>query len=105
MPIYNLCIKNKLFMYIMKIAIRTFVFHILCIFIFAFLYYFFRADFKTEVKENYTVLDYIFLSVTIQSGVGLTDIYPIDFYGKLTMIIQQLVLIMTHVFTIYIFTV
>jgi len=89
----------------MKIAFRTVLFHILCIFIFALFYYYFRDDFKTEVKENFTLLDYIFLSTTIQSGVGLTDIYPIDFYGKLIMIIQQLVLIMTHVFTIYIFTV
>ena len=89
----------------MKLAFRTVIFHILCIFIFALFYYYFRDDFKTEVKENFTLLDYIFLSTTIQSGVGLTDIYPIDFYGKLIMIIQQLVLIMTHVFTIYIFTV
>lgn len=89
----------------MKIVIRTVLFHIFCILIFALLYYYFRADFKTEVKEDYTVLDYIFLSVTIQSGVGLIDIYPINFYGKLTMILQQLVLIMTHVFTVYIFTV
>jgi len=96
--------KNNFVLY-MKIAIRTVLFHILCIFIFAFLYYYFRDDFKTQVKEEFTILDYIFLSTTIQSGVGLTDIYPIDFYGKLVMIIQQLVLIMTHVFTIYIFTV
>ena len=89
----------------MKLAFRTVIFHILCIFIFALFYYYFRDDFKTEVKEKFTILDYIFLSTTIQSGVGLTDIYPIDFYGKLIMIIQQLVLIMTHVFTIYIFTV
>jgi len=89
----------------MKLAFRTVLFHILCIFIFALFYYYFRNDFKTEVKEKFTLLDYIFLSTTIQSGVGLTDIYPIDFYGKLIMIIQQLVLIMTHVFTIYIFTV
>lgn len=89
----------------MKIVIRTVLFHILCILVFAFLYYYFRDDFKTQVKEEFTILDYIFLSTTIQSSVGLTDIYPINFYGKLTMIIQQLVLIMTHVFTVYIFTV
>lgn len=89
----------------MKLAFRTVIFHILCIFIFALFYYYFRDDFKTEVKEKFTLLDYIFLSTTIQSGVGLTDIYPIDFYGKLIMIIQQITLIMTHVFTIYIFTV
>jgi hypothetical protein len=89
----------------MKIVIRTVLFHILCIFVFACLYYYFRDNFKPPVKEKFTILDYIFLSTTIQSGVGLTDVYPINFYGKLTMIIQQLVLIMTHVFTIYIFTV
>ena len=88
----------------MKLLIRTVLFHIICILIFAFVYYYFRDDFKPPVKEEFTILDYIFLSTTIQSGVGLTDVYPIDFYGKLTMIIQQLILIMTHVFTVYIFT-
>jgi hypothetical protein len=89
----------------MKIVIRTFLFHVLCIFIFALLYYYFRNDFKTQITENLTILDFIFLSITIQSGVGLTEIHPINFYGKITMIIQQLLLIMTHVFTIYIFTI
>jgi len=88
----------------MKIVIRTVFFHILCIIIFAFLYYYFRHDFKTQVKEEFTILDYIFLSTTIQASVGLTDIYPVGFYGKLIMIIQQFVMIMTHVFTIYFFT-
>ena len=89
----------------MKIVVRTVFFHILCIIIFSGLYYYFRDDFKTQVKEEFTVLDYIFLSTTIQASVGLTDIYPIGFYGKLIMIIQQLVMIMTHIFTIYIFTI
>jgi hypothetical protein len=90
----------------MKILIRTVFFHILCILIFALFYYYYRDDFKTkEAKEEYTALDFIFLSTTIQASVGLTDIYPIAFYGKLIMIIQQLVMIMTHVFTIYIFTI
>jgi hypothetical protein len=89
----------------MKIVIRTVFFHIICIIIFSGLYYYFRDDFKTQVKEQFTALDYIFLSTTIQASVGLTDIYPIGFYGKLIMIIQQLVMIMTHVFTIYIFTI
>jgi hypothetical protein len=89
----------------MKIVVRTVFFHILCIIIFSGLYYYFRDDFKTQVKEEFTVLDYIFLSTTIQASVGLTDIYPIGFYGKLIMIIQQFVMIMTHVFTIYIFTI
>ena len=58
-----------------------------------------------EKYDNLEIIDYLLLSTTIQSGVGISDLYPTTFYGKLTMIIQQLVLIMTHVFTIYIFTV
>lgn len=87
----------------MKMVFRTVLFHILCIFIFALFYYYFRNDFQTQIKEEFTVLDYIFLSTTIQSGVGLTDVYPINFNGKMIMIIQQIILIMTHVFTLYIF--
>jgi hypothetical protein len=89
----------------MKIVFRTVFFHFICILIFALFYYYFRDDFETKVKEEYTVLDYLFLSTTIQAGVGLTDIYPIDFYGKPVMILQQFVMIMTHVFTIYFFTI
>jgi hypothetical protein len=89
----------------MKLLIRTVFFHMLCILVFALFYYYFKDDFKTPIKEKFTVLDYIFLSTTIQSGVGIADIYPISFYGKLIMIIQQIVMIMTQVFTIYIFTI
>ena len=49
------------------------------------------------------MLDYLFLSTTIQAGVGMSDIYPISIYGKLLMICQQLIMIMTHVFTLYVF--
>ena len=87
----------------MKLVFRTVFFHILCILLFSVLYYCFKDDFQPHVKEEFTILDYIFLSTTIQAGVGMTDIYPINFNGKLVMIIQQLVLIMTHVFTLYIF--
>ena len=87
----------------MKLVFRTVFFHILCILIFSVLYYYFKEDFEPHVKEEFTILDYIFLSTTIQSGVGLTDIYPIHFNGKLVMIIQQLILITSHVFTLYVF--
>ena len=40
----------------------------------------------------------------IQAGVGISSIYPIYSYGKIIMIIQQFIMIMTHVFTLYVFT-
>lgn len=88
----------------MKIVIRTVLFHFLCILVFAIFYYRFKNDFKLkEKKEEFTLLDYVLLSTTIQAGVGITDIYPISFYGKILMISQQLIMIMTHIITLYIF--
>lgn len=88
----------------MKIVIRTVLFHILCILIFALLYFYFKDNFQHNMKEDFTILDYFLLSTTIQSGVGMSEIYPISFYGKIIMIIQQIAMIMTNVFTIYLFT-
>jgi hypothetical protein len=60
-------------------------------------------DRDQEKKQNMGFIDYMLLSTTIQAGVGISDIYPISFYGKLVMIIQQLLMIMTHVFTFFLF--
>ena len=80
------------------------LFHFLCIFIFALFYYYFKDHFHREQKnEEFTILDYFLLSTTIQAGVGISDIYPISFYGKVIMILQQILMIMTHVVTLYIF--
>ena len=87
----------------MKIVIRTVCFHFLCILIFAYFYFNFRDDFEFHDKEKLTSIDYIFLSTTIQAGVGISDIYPTSYYGKIIMILQQLIMIMTHVFTLYVF--
>jgi hypothetical protein len=88
----------------MKIAIRTVLFHFLCIIVFAIVYYNIQSQFQGTVShERRTFLDYIFLSTTIQASVGMSDIYPITSIGKIVMILQQLIMIMTHVFTLYIF--
>jgi hypothetical protein len=88
----------------MKIVIRTVFFHFLCILVFAIFYYNFKDQFQHNLKnENCTLFDYILLSTTIQAGVGISDIYPISIYAKILMIVQQLLMIMTHVFTLYIF--
>lgn len=88
----------------MKIVIRTVFFHMLCILIFSLFYFYFHDHYRHQFVEKFSLLDYFLLSTTIQAGVGISDIYPVSFYGKLIMIIQQITMIMTHVFTIYIFT-
>jgi len=88
----------------MKIAIRTVFFHFLCIAVFGIFYYNFQSHFQhTMQHERNSLLDYILLSTTIQAGVGISDIYPITNVGKIVMILQQLIMILTHVFTLYFF--
>ena len=90
----------------MKIVIRTVVFHFVCILFFASVYYYFKEDFQAKSKkQEMTAIDFLFISTTIQSGVGISDnvFLPLSTYMKIIMIIQQIVLIMTHVFTLYVF--
>lgn len=81
----------------MKLAFRTILFHFFCIIIFSIIYY------RLSLHSDY--IDCISTSTSIQAGVGIANIYPVSFIGKLFMMIQQLILISTHVITIYIFTV
>jgi hypothetical protein len=87
----------------MRHAFKTFFVHITVIIIFAMLYYIFSDNYY-KTGEKFGAIDYILLSTTIQAGVGISDIHPSSFPGKLLLIIQQLLMIMTHIFTIYFFT-
>ena len=96
----------------MKIVIRTAVFHLLCIIVFAFIYFYISEKYQSDNKEtkhtNHTkdknFTDYLLLSTTIQAGVGISDLYPITFYSKIFLILQQIILLFTHLITLYIFT-
>ena len=92
----------------MKLVIRTFIFHILCIIIFALIYSYLSSHFdsNSEDKNNKYIsfIDFILLSTTIQAGVGASVLYPISFISKVTLIIQQFIMILTNVITLYIFT-
>jgi len=88
----------------MKIVFRTVCFHLLCIIVFSFLYFHNKDGFQSLANKNVSYLDYFLLSTTIQAGVGISSIYPIYSYGKIIMILQQFIMILTHVFTLYIFT-
>jgi hypothetical protein len=88
----------------MKLVFRTIFFHLMCIICFAFLYYTVSDNFEQYKNYKYTLFDFFVFSTTIQSGVGMSDMYPIHFYGKLFLMMQELVMIMTYVFVMYIFS-
>ena len=87
----------------MKLVIRTVFFHFMCILLFSLIYWLYRADFKREDKKPGEVIDYLFLSTTVQAGVGYSDLYPISHTSKLIMIFQQFIMISTNVFLLYLF--
>jgi hypothetical protein len=54
-------------------------------------------------KDNLTYVDYLFYSVTIQSGVGLPDITALSDLAKILAMIQQLILMGTAFILVYMF--
>ena len=89
----------------MKMVIRTVVFHLICIIVFTFIYKHIAIDLKDNDKKPVDFIDYLLLSVAIQSGTGFSVVNPKNNIGKIVVIIQEFILIFTHVFTIYIFTI
>jgi hypothetical protein len=98
----------------MKRVLKTLAIHLFFIIFFAFYYYYFSIhydinnpnkfkNYKCESKLN-SIIDFLLFSTTIQAGVGISDIIPISVYGKIFMILQQLIMISINVITIYVFT-
>ena len=98
----------------MKRVIKTVAVHLFFIIIFAIFYYYFSKHFEKNTPnkckkyncatEVNTLIDFLFFSTTIQAGVGISDVLPNSIYGKMLMIMQQLIMISIHVITIYVFT-
>jgi len=96
----------------MKLVFRTVVFHIICILMFALLYSNFSdsayeqlgSEDSNQKTKKRTFLDYLLFSTSIQASIGIAEFFPHTTITKLILICQQLVVISTHVFTIYILT-
>ena len=88
----------------MKIVIRTVVFHIFFLIFFAFLYANLSGQFHIQDNDKLRFIDFLLLSTTIQAGVGISQLYPLSYYSKIVVIVQQMLMLFTHVITLYIFT-
>jgi hypothetical protein len=91
----------------MKIVFRTLLFHVICIIIFTILYSVFADDYNEKnessgaVITNNTFIDCLLLSTTIQAGVGISNMYPLNSIGKIILIIQQLIMMSANLFALY----
>jgi hypothetical protein len=89
----------------MKRVIQTVVFHFTCIVMFMLLYFFLSDHFeKMSNEKRPELIDYFFLSTTIQSGVGYTSLTPITTIAKFVLIMQQMFMLSINVFLLYMFT-
>lgn len=91
----------------MKLVIKTAFFHLVSILFFSIIYFSYKEHFipvdKNEQYDSY--IDFLNLSLTIQSRVGMTYTIPHTFIVKVFMIIQQFLVLLTHLITLYFFTI
>jgi hypothetical protein len=88
-----------------RMVVYTFIFNIISIIIFSIIYASISPDnFKPlNPKDELTYIDYLFYSVTIQSGVGLPDVTALSDLAKILAMIQQLILMSTAFILVYLF--
>jgi hypothetical protein len=75
-----------------KNVIAPIVYNLSVVIIFALIYSLPSVEFKEDTPIT-SFLDYIGLSITIQTGVGLTSLHPIDSLSKFIVILQQMLLL------------
>ena len=90
----------------MYLVIRTVIFHIMCIILFTFIYYSLRGQFKHMNKDRKyeTIYDFLLLSVSMQGSIGFSDLMPVTSVCKLIITLQILLMMSTHLITIYFLT-
>jgi hypothetical protein len=92
----------------MKYVIRGAIYNLLCILVFFLLYLSFKNQFTLDPSLNKNkppkIPDLLFLSTTVQAGVGYSIVYPLTFTSKMIMIFQQFFMIISNLMLFYLFT-
>ena len=84
-----------IYAFYMDIVTKTFVFNIVCIIVFAIIYTLIPENnfLPLNKKDNLNYIDYLFYSLTIQSGIGLPDVTAFTDLAKGLAMLQQFILI------------
>ena len=88
----------------MKLVVRGFLANIFFIFLFTFIYWYLQLHYTLEPKRPVEFIDFVYLSTTIQAGVGYTGLLPITTIAKGMLILQQWCMICLNIFILYFFT-
>ncbi len=78
-----------------RVVTYTFIFNLIMIIVFSIVYASISPDNFEPLnpKDKLSYIDYLFYSVTIQSGIGLPDITALSDLAKILAIIQQLIIL------------
>lgn len=87
------------------IVTYTFLFNIIVAVVFSIIYTSISpTNFQPlNPSDKLTYIDYLFYSVTIQSGVGLPDVTALSDLAKIFVLIQQLILMGSAFILVYLF--
>jgi len=92
----------------MKYVIRGAIYNLLCILVFFLLYLSFKHHFTLDpsliTHKPPKISDLLFLSTTVQAGVGYSIVYPLTYTSKMIMIFQQFCMIISNLTIFYLFT-
>ena len=92
----------------MKYVIRGAIWNLVLILIFFSIYVYLQdgltldSTYTRHIPPNTT--DIFFLATTVQAGVGYSLVYPLTHTTKITLIIQQLLMITSNLMLLYFFT-
>lgn len=89
----------------MKQLVRSVVYKICSIIIFSAIYWLYSNHFLNNNNKIPNFIDCLFLSVTVEAGVGYTDLNPITNVSKVILMLQQFLMITSNIFLLYIFTI
>lgn len=89
----------------MKLIYASVFLNLFLVFFFALIYWLNRMQFTKDVTNRQFVIgnliDYFYLSITIQAGVGYQGLSPITDLGKLLLMIQQICMITSNIIVMY----
>jgi len=92
----------------MKFVFRGALYNFLCIIVFAIIYYLIRKEMiinkEMSVYNEPRFTDALFLSTTVQAGIGYALVIPITDFAKYILMIQQLFMIFTNLMLFYFIT-
>ena len=92
----------------MKYVFRGAIFNLLCVIVFAIIYYLIRKEMiinkEMSVYSEPRFTDSLFLATTVQAGIGYALVIPRTDIAKYILMIQQFLMIFTNLMLFYFIT-